>query len=77
MHLILNIIFSGVIVILACKSTITFRFTLWLLSVMNKSKEETTFKSCGKPMFFKIYHTHNCNTGFTIHQKSRFPAKSR
>ena len=37
MRLILNIIFSGVIVILAYKSAITFRFTLWLLSVMNKS----------------------------------------
>ena len=36
-HLILNIIFSGVIVILACNSAITFRFTLWLLSVMNKN----------------------------------------
>ena len=37
MRLILNITFSGVIVILAYKSKITFRFTLWLLSVMNKS----------------------------------------
>ena len=37
MRLILNIIFSGVIVILAYKLVITFRFTLWLLSVMNKS----------------------------------------
>ena len=37
MRLILNIIFSGVIVILAYKSMITFRFTLWLLSVMNNS----------------------------------------
>ena len=37
MRLILNIIFSGVIVILAYKSAITFHFTLWLLSVMNKS----------------------------------------
>ena len=37
MRLILNIIFSGVIVILAYKSVITFCFTLWLLSVMNKS----------------------------------------
>ena len=37
MRLILNIIFSGVIVILAYKSAITFRFTLWLLSVMNKN----------------------------------------
>ena len=71
MRLILNIILGGMIVILAYKSAIAFRFTLWLLSVMNKS----TFKSCGKPMFFKIYHTRNCNTGFTIHQKSRFPAK--
>ena len=31
MRLILNIIFSGVIVVLAYKSTMTFRFTLWLL----------------------------------------------
>ena len=37
MRLIMNIIFSGVIVILAYKSTITFRFTLWLLSVINNS----------------------------------------
>ena len=29
--------FSGMIVILAYKSVITFHFTLWLLSVMNKS----------------------------------------
>ena len=36
MRLILNIIFSGVIVILAYKSTTAFRFTSWLLSVMNK-----------------------------------------
>ena len=36
MHLILNIIFSGVIVILAYKSTTAFRFISWLLSVMNK-----------------------------------------
>ena len=36
MHLTLNIIFSGVIVILAYKSTAAFRFTSWLLSVMNK-----------------------------------------
>ena len=35
MSLLLNIIFSGVIVILAYKSTKTFHFTL--LSVMNKS----------------------------------------
>ena len=35
--IILNIIFSGVIIILAYKSAITFRFTLWLLSVMNNS----------------------------------------
>ena len=35
MRLILNIIFSGVIVILVYKSAITFRFTLWSL-VMNK-----------------------------------------
>ena len=37
MRLILNIIFSGVIIILAYKSTKTFSFTLWLLSVMNNS----------------------------------------
>ena len=36
MRLKLNIIFSGVIVILAYKSTTAFRFTSWLLSVMNK-----------------------------------------
>ena len=34
MRLILNIIFSGMIVILAYKS---FHFTLWLLSVVNNS----------------------------------------
>ena len=37
MCLILNIIFSGVIAILAYKSTTAFRFTSWLLSVMNTS----------------------------------------
>ena len=37
MRLLLNINFSGVIVILAYELTITFRFTLWLLSVMNTS----------------------------------------
>ena len=36
MRLILNIIFSGVIVILAYKSTTAFRFTSWSLPVMNK-----------------------------------------
>ena len=33
LRLLLNINFSGVIVILAYTPTITFRFTLWLLSV--------------------------------------------
>ena len=37
MRLLLNINFSGVIVILAYKPTTTFRFTLWLLSVINTS----------------------------------------
>ena len=37
MRLLLNINFCGVIAILAYKPTITFRFTLWLLSVMNTS----------------------------------------
>ena len=32
-----NINYSDVIVILAYKPTITFRFTLWLLSVINTS----------------------------------------
>ena len=32
-----NIIFSGVIVVLAFKSTITFCFILWLIVVMNNS----------------------------------------
>ena len=63
MRLLLKINFSGMIVILAYKSTITFRFTLRLLSVMNtstyKGSVKTTFKSCGKPLFFEIYHTRN------------------
>ena len=37
MRLLLNINFSGVIFILAYKPTTTFRFTLWLLSVINTS----------------------------------------
>ena len=37
MHLLLNINFSDVIVILSYKPTTTSRFTLWLLSVMNTS----------------------------------------
>ena len=40
MRLILNIIFSGVIVNLAYKSTTAFRFTSWLISVMNKGKKD-------------------------------------
>ena len=40
MRLKLNIIFSGVIVILAYKSTTAFRFTSWLLSVMNKGLKD-------------------------------------
>ena len=36
MSLILNIIFSGVIVILGYKSATAFRSTSWLSSVMNK-----------------------------------------
>ena len=36
MRLILNIIFSGLIVILAYKSMTAFRFTSWSLPVMNK-----------------------------------------
>ena len=47
MRLILNIIFSGVIVILAYKSTITFRFTLWLLSVMNNSIKDPLLNLVG------------------------------
>ena len=37
MRLLLNINFSGVIIILAYKPTATFRFTLWLLSAINTS----------------------------------------
>ena len=37
MRLLLNINFSGMIVILVYKPAITFSFTLWLLSVMNTS----------------------------------------
>ena len=40
MRLILNIIFSGVIVNLAYKSTTAFSFTSWLISVMNKGKKD-------------------------------------
>ena len=47
MCLILNIIFSGVIVILAYKSMITFCFTLWLLSVMNKSIKDPLLNLMG------------------------------
>ena len=39
MRLILNIIFSGVIVILAYISTTAFRFTSWLLSVNKGIKD--------------------------------------
>ena len=40
MHLILNIIFSGVIVNLVYKSKTAFLFTSWLISVMNKGKKD-------------------------------------
>ena len=43
MRLILNIIFSGVIVILAFKSMTAFCFTPWLLSVMNKGIKDYLF----------------------------------
>ena len=64
--------FSGVIVILAYKSTVTFRFTLWLLSVMNNSIKDyyKPLLNLVESLLVEIYHTRNCNTGFTIHQKS-------
>ena len=60
MRLILNIIFSGMIVILAHKSAITFRFTLWLLSVMNKS-----IKDWYKPLLNLVGSL--CFSKFTTH----------
>ena len=59
MHLLLNINFSGVIVILAYKPMITFSFHFMVIKYKYKGLVKTTFKSCGKPMFFKIYHTRN------------------
>ena len=62
MRLLLNINFSGVIVILAYKSTITFSFHFMVIisdEYKDKGLVKTTFKSCGKPLFFEIYHTRN------------------
>ena len=66
MCLLLNINFSGVIVILAYKPTITFRFHLMVIisdEYKYKGLVKTTFKSCEKPLLFEIYHTRNWNIG--------------
>ena len=61
MRLLLNINFCGVIAILAYKPTITSFHFIVIISDEYKYKGsvKTTFKSCGKPMFFEIYHTRN------------------
>ena len=59
MRLLLNINFSGVIVILAYKPTITFQFHFMVIisdEYKYKGLVKTTFKS---PMSFEIYHTRN------------------
>ena len=61
MRLLLNINFSGVI-ILAYKPMITFSFHFMVIisdEYKYKGLVKTTFKSCGKPLFFEIYHTRN------------------
>ena len=72
MHLILNIIFSGIITGFGLLFHNNASFHL-MVSISNEYKQKrlvkTTFKSCGKPIFFEIYHRRNRNAGFTIHQK--------
>ena len=50
MRLLLNINFQWHI---CYKSMKTFRFTSWILSLMNKSMKDTTFKSCGKLIYVR------------------------
>ena len=63
MRLILKINFSGVV---AYKSTTNFSFHFMVIisdEYKCKGSVKTTIKSCGKPMFFEIYHRCNCNIG--------------
>ena len=65
MRLILNIIFSGAIIVfgLLIHNNASFHF---MVSISDECKYKrlvkTTFKSCGKPMFFEIYHTRASDT---------------
>ena len=58
MRLLFETNLSGVIVILAYNFSFHF-----MVIISDECKCEglvkTTFKSCGKPMFFEIYHTRN------------------
>ena len=77
MGLILNIIFGGVIIVLLLiHHDAPFHF---MVSISGEYKYKrlvkTTCKSCGKPIFLEIYHTHNYNAGFTTHQKRQFSAQ--
>ena len=63
MRLILNIIFSGAIIVFGLLIHNNASFHL-MVSISDEYKYKrlvkTTFKSCGKPMFFEIYYTRNC-----------------
>ena len=64
MCLILNIIFSGAIIVFGLLMHNNTSFHL-MVSISDECKYKrlvkTTFKLCGKPKFFEIYHTRNCN----------------
>ena len=74
-----NIIFVGVIIVLANKSIITNGFTLWSVSVMISSLNDyrKPLLNCVGSLSLSNITTHAIEiTGFTIHQKSEFSAHS-
>ena len=61
MHLILNINFNGVLLFwLIIHNNASFHLTVSISGEYKyKRSVKTTFKWCGKPIFFEVYHTRN------------------
>ena len=78
MRLILNIIFSGAIIVFGLLIHNNASFHL-MVSISDEYKYKrlvkTTFKSCGKPMFFEIYHSAIALSGLPtcLHYSSKIP----
>ena len=71
MRLILNIIFGGVMTVLALliHHDVLFHFSVVSDEYKYKGLVKTTFKFCGKPIFLEIYHT--CNISARLHYFSK------